>query len=404
MKSCQGLLKYIWGLTFLLIILLPSTAYALEYSNDVAQIKYTVPTGWSKEAMNKGREILKEKYINNDSGGIEVILFGYADVWGVATPEERQGWTREEFNNSIFSNSDIAEMYGLNEKSISIKTYNNVKYYLFSLSQAVTELGYSIEAEQKVLIRFHNGFLYYFSYAAPKGMDDHYSDFEEMVSSVKYLSESSQLPTDPVKQVSTVAGKSTVNNSSLRFSAESLLLSLILTISIYSLPIVIYRYGIRKKPVDSKKAKKITIIYGICSFIVMTIILYFLGNATVGGAIIFWSFINYRILISGIDKMSESDAKMTVNQVNAMKKEKNKNNENELDNISLEKAVDKTELIELNKNTENDMSEVFGPNKPLESTSQTIIEQIKTLSEFNAKGFLTNEEFVAAKKKLIGKL
>lgn len=80
----------------------------------------------------------------------------------------------------------------------------------------------------------------------------------------------------------------------------SIFVSLIITVSLYSLPIFIYRFGIRKAPVEKKKAKRITIIYGICAFLVMSALLLSLGGDQIAGsAILLWSFINYRVLTAG---------------------------------------------------------------------------------------------------------
>lgn len=79
-----------------------------------------------------------------------------------------------------------------------------------------------------------------------------------------------------------------------------LLLSLILTFVIYCLPIVIYRCAIRNEPVEPKKARRIVLIYAVPALLVMTAVLYVMGGSEkVGGAIVFWSFINYKILTGG---------------------------------------------------------------------------------------------------------
>jgi hypothetical protein len=80
------------------------------------------------------------------------------------------------------------------------------------------------------------------------------------------------------------------------------LIDITLTFAIYSLPIVIYRYTIEKKPVPSKKAKKITILYGILAFCIMfglKVLLVIAGlsdGSLNAGAFFFWCWFNYRIL------------------------------------------------------------------------------------------------------------
>lgn len=79
----------------------------------------------------------------------------------------------------------------------------------------------------------------------------------------------------------------------------SVFYGLILTFLVYCLPIVIYRYSIRMKPLDPSRAKAVTIIFGIIAFIVMNVILFVLDGSSGGQSILLWSFINYNILTSG---------------------------------------------------------------------------------------------------------
>ena len=80
-------------------------------------------------------------------------------------------------------------------------------------------------------------------------------------------------------------------------TALDILISFILTVAFYSLPIIIYRYVIRKAPVENKKAKKITIIYAIAAYVLVLALNIYMdtGNAP-GSAIILWSYLNYRML------------------------------------------------------------------------------------------------------------
>lgn len=78
----------------------------------------------------------------------------------------------------------------------------------------------------------------------------------------------------------------------------TLLLDLFITFDFYTLPLLIWRHAIKKQPVEKAKAQKITIIYGIAAWIVMSILLYIIDESVAGGSILLWSYINYRILIS----------------------------------------------------------------------------------------------------------
>ena len=95
-----------------------------------------------------------------------------------------------------------------------------------------------------------------------------------------------------------------------RLRPERIFVDLLITIAIYSLPIIIYRYAIRQRPVKRKTAKIITIVYGVVAFLVMSIIVYSISRSAISGsAIVFWSFVNYRMLISGAQEETEEPPK-----------------------------------------------------------------------------------------------
>lgn len=93
----------------------------------------------------------------------------------------------------------------------------------------------------------------------------------------------------------------------------SILLAIFITVVIYSLPIIIYRYAIRKSPVPRKKAKKITVIYAIVFFFLASILLFTTETGGASGfAIILWSFINYRMLVGGKNTVEQDLSNMNL--------------------------------------------------------------------------------------------
>ncbi len=74
-------------------------------------------------------------------------------------------------------------------------------------------------------------------------------------------------------------------------------LSIFITISVYSLPIIVYRFAIRRKPVEKGGAIIIVFAYGIMSYIAMTVIKGLIGNGgTPGPSFYLWCTINYYLL------------------------------------------------------------------------------------------------------------
>lgn len=91
--------------------------------------------------------------------------------------------------------------------------------------------------------------------------------------------------------------------------AWAFLINLLLTFLISTVPILIYRRFIARGPLEKKIAKIVAVLYGIVIFFVSSAILIFVANGegTVSVySVVLWSWINYRILISGFERVGSS--------------------------------------------------------------------------------------------------
>ncbi len=90
-------------------------------------------------------------------------------------------------------------------------------------------------------------------------------------------------------------------------SFDSFLISLLYTVIIYFIPVLIYRYCVRRYPMTKKAARAFSTIYMAVAFFCSAFIqAFWLGLSTTANTIPWlWYFINYRILVSP----SESDIK-----------------------------------------------------------------------------------------------
>lgn len=85
---------------------------------------------------------------------------------------------------------------------------------------------------------------------------------------------------------------------------QSILFDIIFTLSIYMLPIDIYRFFIRKRPLPRNLANKVSYIYGLIVWLLLSIIYYILGSnkgANIAAAAI-WCTINSCIISAGSSK------------------------------------------------------------------------------------------------------
>ena len=101
--------------------------------------------------------------------------------------------------------------------------------------------------------------------------------------------EQSTAPADPGKTPETLSAGDL---------AVYMLLTVLITAIVYNLPLSIYRYAIRRRPVPRKQAKKITVIYAFAFLIFASVVLFtsiYSGAAIL--TVIVWSFVNYRTLV-----------------------------------------------------------------------------------------------------------
>lgn len=171
-------------------------------------------------------------------------------------------------------------------------------------------------------MRLENGYLYTFQFS---GESDNpcYEDFKSLLESVKYPVATNDLTSHSEESTESALSSKYGNAESLtevvgypepetttpapvsKSGIGSIFLSLLITIIIYSVPIIIYRYAIAKHPIEEARAKKLAIIYGIIAFIIMSILIFATsGSGVAGGAILLWSWVNYKILTSGRDSLT----------------------------------------------------------------------------------------------------
>ena len=146
-----------------------------------------------------------------------------------------------------------------------------------------------------MMARIENGYLFLFQFAGATD-NAHYNDFRALMNSVDF---------------SGVHGNETLEEDLTRLYWIEILFDLVVTIAIYSLPILLYRYVIRRRPMGRRKAKRVAIVYGAVAFVAMScLIAYINGGSAAIGAVFLWSWVNYKALTSG-KKRGQSRARST---------------------------------------------------------------------------------------------
>ena len=277
---------------------------AFVYSDTDAECEFTVPANWSKGDFIKDRDILEAKFTSNKDAGCS-ILYGGIDYWIQLPENEKRGYSRSDVNNSWFTENEFAEMMEVSISNVSKVTYAGKEYFKIESDQTTSSYGIDIVIKMTNLYRIENGYLYMFSYCGDSS-NSSYKDFESLMKSVKYLGESSlELGNSGIGSKSSNTGSQNISTDFDKLIGE-LISGLIVTVIVYSVPIIILRYVILRHPVSRKSAIIITVIYGIISLIIMFLIFWALNDTPSGKPIIFWSIVNYNILHRGYKKYNDT--------------------------------------------------------------------------------------------------
>ncbi len=79
---------------------------------------------------------------------------------------------------------------------------------------------------------------------------------------------------------------------------EAFFLVAIISILVYTIPVFVYRFKIKKEALENRAAIKFTLIYGIIMLAIISTVLVLTNYAIIAIAVLIWSYINYYVLTS----------------------------------------------------------------------------------------------------------
>lgn len=261
------------------------------YSNSETGVQFPIPDGWEEVPTSVETDICFSTPSAN------AFSFEYHDVWPLLTPEERKGISRQEINNNYLTKEIAGSLLhsAFKISSTKRKTLNQIEYYRIEATL------HGLPAECYLLCS--NGWVYFFSYIGDKNSPD-YQAFLNILTSVEYKNDELSPFSSDASMLNDVMGLP-VNASASEFWF-ALIFSLLATIAVYTLPIVIYRFRVSKRPISPHQAKRIVWIYGACAFIFTLILGIINGDLYSGGAVLLWSGVNYFILCHGFKNTLDS--------------------------------------------------------------------------------------------------
>lgn len=268
---------------------------AFEYRYDETGVTFTVPENISQMPLDGTEKQIRGKFQHNWEKEV-IFMFLCVDFyeneefWAEYPDDVKDAISRSDVSNDLLSREQVATTFGCAEENVTEVTYGGAEYFCLELPYKTVVNDEEVTLPFVILVRIENGYMYQFQFYGEKS-SEYFPVFEQMMESVSY---------PPVEKKSDLMSV---------FRPLNLIFSIVMTVSIYSLPIFIYRWCIRRYPVEEKKAKIITIVYGIISWVLMSVVVFTINREGVaGGAVLLWAGINYKVLTGGKDKRRRKES------------------------------------------------------------------------------------------------
>ena len=284
---------------------------AFTFNDPDSDASFTVPANWVESKDIELDSILSTQF-NCLASTAVYIQYGSLDIWDDMTASERLGRTRDDFDSETITAGEMAELLDLSDDSVHKALYGNKTYYVLTYD-ASTELDIGAPVELNVAMYMRDGYLYYFQFIGDSE-SEYYSDFTSMLKSLKLPApEPTPAPSPSAAPQAAVSDVSSTGSSGSEeiddAHAVKLLLALFITLIVYALPIVIYRFAVKKAPVAKKRGIEIALIYGLCALVITVALLL---AADIGfipcAVVVLWGIVNYIILTSGAQSAEASPA------------------------------------------------------------------------------------------------
>ncbi len=199
----------------------PETYPAFPFTDEKNGVSFTVPEGWKRRDGGTGGVL--GSFIRGGDGAAAVD-YAVADMReeypGVFTDGELAG-----IDNSAVTPGELAELLGVDRERVSEAAYNGNSYFRIALP-AEPDAG-GVAAEVTELIHIRGGAFYIFTFSALPGSGC-YPEFEALMDTVEFAGESESAARGP--------------------SAVSVLEGVLLTLLLHPLPLLLYRFAIRRRP------------------------------------------------------------------------------------------------------------------------------------------------------------
>ena len=304
------------------------------YTDPFSGAALTLPANWILADRREGDDYLITAFTSTLDEGVQ-IFFACTDFWSALPEAEQLRLPRSQTDNSALDSAYLTALCDCTEADLTTTVFSGLEYFCVERVDMLTSFGWVFEVPTTSLVRCENGYVYLFELSGVRD-GDLYRDFEALVESVVYPAAAdadagvggagtdvrdepetnaaaeehdAAAEEDPAASsagaeeddspVSAAAEENPEGKAAQRHEWQlwPLLLTLLITAGAMLLPLVLFRFGILKRPLGAKRAKWVALVYGGLAFVlVLLLVLFARVNAAACAVVLLCGWVGYRLL------------------------------------------------------------------------------------------------------------
>ena len=168
----------------------PAHTEAFTYTDKDSGMTFTVPANWVEAPANEESGNIDARFTSNLEEGLSIVfssrdLYESDEYRTELSATERFLLSRDMVGNDAFTKADVAELYGCEEKDVTMVIYGGKEYYSAEVVVTTTSHGLTLSLPMTCFVRCENACVYMFMFNGHSN-SEYFRDFESLVSSAEY--------------------------------------------------------------------------------------------------------------------------------------------------------------------------------------------------------------------------
>lgn len=258
------------------------------YTDPATGAYFIVPGDWIQKSVADGTGSVR--FISPEDPTV-AITYESQDLWGQWSENQRAGRKRSDISITRLSSSEAAEILGFSMDQTQKVSYSGMPYYQYDDDTSV------------ITATLQNGYRYAFTLSSPADSEA-LSALESILATTGYpIAEPETEASSDAAAIAPLPALPKGGDKEAASASIKILLSVMIAAAACLLPIVIFRFAVKRMPMAPQKARWVTLIYTLCTALLMAGILYKLNAISAGIAALLMGIANYWLLTAGYQEI-----------------------------------------------------------------------------------------------------